>query len=111
MDSEQIETEDTKKQKIMKTILKISLPLVLVAAVFVAFMPHRSNSDSKDRITMQLVYQVLTHAHYDMIKVNDEFSSKVFDEYIDRLDYAKRYFIKSDIQQLEKYRYLIDDQI
>ena len=111
MDIEPIETEDTKKQKIMKTILRLSLPLVLAAVVFVAFKPFRNDSDHKDRVTMQLVYQVLTHAHYDMINVNDEFSSKVFDEYIDRLDYAKRYFIKSDLQQLEKYRYLIDDQI
>lgn len=112
MDIEQIDNEeDTKKNKIMKAIIKISLPLALVAVVFVAFMPHRGDSDTKDRVTMQLVYQVLTHAHYAPINVNDEFSSKVFDEYIDRLDYAKRYFIKSDIQQLEKYRYLIDDQI
>ena len=111
MDIEQIETEYNKKQKIMKTILRISFPLALATVVFVAFMPFRNDSDTKDRVTMQLVYQVLTHAHYDLINVNDEFSSKVFDEYIDWLDYAKRYFLKSDLQQLEKYRYLIDDQI
>ena len=94
----------------MKNILKFGIPLLIVACQTVAFKV-KTDADDRDRMILQITTQVLKTAHYNEEVIDDKFSSKIFDEYIDKLDYAKRYFLKSDIQELEKYRYQIDDQI
>ncbi len=55
------------------------------------------------------VLSQLTRNHYSEVRVNDEFSSKVFDRYLDGLDPSRVYFTKSDIEEFEKYRYELDD--
>ena len=43
--------------------------------------------------------------------MNDEFSEKVFYDYLNQLDPLKRYFYQSDIKEFEPYKLQIDDQI
>lgn len=47
--------------------------------------------------------------HYSSIQIDDNFSSLVFDSYIDALDGSKLYFLKDDIDHLSTYRYTLDD--
>ena len=49
--------------------------------------------------------------HYSSIDINDNFSSTVFDSYIDALDGSKLYFLKEDIDQLSAYRYTLDNSL
>ena len=49
--------------------------------------------------------------HYNPKIINDDFSLKVFDDFIDAVDSQKRFFLESDIQILSEYKLLIDDQI
>jgi len=49
--------------------------------------------------------------HYSSIDINDDFSSIVFDNYIDTLDGSKLYFLKQDIDALSVYRYTLDDSL
>ncbi|MCQ2973224.1 MAG: carboxy terminal-processing peptidase [Bacteroidales bacterium] len=91
------------------TLNDFEIPSVQLMAL--ANSNESSYFDYKEKLSIYLVYQVITHCHYENIDINDDFSSKIFDEYIERLDYAKRYFLESDIKELEKYRYQIDDQI
>ncbi len=67
--------------------------------------------DDKDKILIKILNQTLQTAHFKQVDVNDDFSAKVFDFYIKQLDYNKRFFTQQDITDLEKYKYLIDDQI
>ncbi len=110
-----INSSDTEKEnkikKIMKTVLKISAVLIVIAAIVVAFKPHFTKSTERDKVILTFVSKVLQMFHYENITYNDEFSSKVFDEYIRKLDYGKRYFLKADIDSLELFRYKIDDEI
>ncbi|MEG8946435.1 carboxy terminal-processing peptidase [Rosettibacter firmus] len=57
----------------------------------------------------QVIVQILSNYHYKKLKPNDSLSSIIFDEYIKNLDNAKMYFLKSDIESFEKYRYQFDD--
>ena len=95
----------------MKAVLKISAVVLVIAAVVVAFKPHFTSSSEKDRIILSFVAKVLQTTHYENIEYNDEFSAKVFDEYMKKLDYGKRYFLKSDIDSLSRFRLKIDDEI
>ena len=59
----------------------------------------------------ELVTHILTTYHYKKTKLNDELSSSIFTNYFDNLDQNKNYFINSDIETFEKFRYVIDDAI
>ncbi len=59
----------------------------------------------------QILIQLLNNYHYKKHPLNDSLSSVVFDEYLKTLDYTRSYFLNSDIQSLEKFRYLFDDFI
>ena len=53
----------------------------------------------------------LAKFHYTQKSLDDSLSEKAFPEFLKRFDYNKQYFLKSDIKKLEKYRYLMDDQM
>ncbi len=59
----------------------------------------------------QIVTTLLTRYHYKKVDLNDSLSSVIFDNYFRALDYNRVYFLKSDIDKYEKYRYLLDDLI
>ena len=49
--------------------------------------------------------------HYSAVEIDDNFSSVVFDSYLDILDGSHLYFLKEDIDRLSAYRYTIDDSL
>ena len=48
---------------------------------------------------------------YRTVEVDDNFSSAIFDSLIDTLDNSHIYFLRSDIDELSKYRYTLDDSL
>lgn len=74
-----------------------------------SFVSKDFDTSDKDNLIIQLITYVLDQAHYLDKEVNDEFSEKVFDTFLENLDPYKRYFYASDIEEFSKYKYLIDD--
>jgi carboxyl-terminal processing protease len=70
-----------------------------------------SDEPNKDRLLVDLVSYVLDKLHYDPQIINDDFSIKVYDDFIDAVDSQKRFLLKSDIELFSQYRLSIDDQI
>jgi len=103
--------KENKQKRIMKAIVKVSAVALVLGLVVVAFKPFFGHSTERDKIILSFIAQSLQAAHYEHITFDDEFSSKVFDEYMKKLDYGKRYFLKSDMDTLEKFRYKLDDEI
>ena len=66
--------------------------------------------DVHPRTSLSIVEQ-LRHNHYLQKPLDDAASSELFDKYIDLLDSGHAYFLASDIQALEKYRYTLDDAL
>ena len=66
--------------------------------------------DVQSRTSLAIVEQ-LRHNHYLQKPLDDAASSELFDKYIDQLDSGHAYFLASDIQALEKYRYALDDAL
>ena len=62
------------------------------------------------RTSLTIVEQ-LRHNHYLQKKLDDDISSDVFDRYLALLDGARVFFLASDIEALEKYRYALDDAL
>ena len=59
----------------------------------------------------QLINTILTRYHYKKIDLNDSLSSVIFDKYVKSLDFGKNYLLASDLQNFEKYRFNLDDDI
>jgi len=70
-----------------------------------------SDEPNKDRLLVDLVSYVLDKLHYDPQIINDDFSIKVYDDFIDAVDSQKRFLLKSDIELFSQFRLSIDDQI
>ncbi len=49
--------------------------------------------------------------HYTSVEIDDNFSSSVFDSYLDALDGSKIYLLQEDIDRLSIYRYVLDDTL
>ena len=57
----------------------------------------------------RVVSYLLDNNHYRKIHFSDSLSSVVFDNYFKELDNNKFYFLASDLQLFEKYRFKLDD--
>lgn len=65
----------------------------------------------KNQLLIEMLMSALDQAHYSPIKVNDEFSEKVFNLYLKRLDTNKKFLLKEDVEELSKYKQKIDDEL
>jgi carboxyl-terminal processing protease len=70
------------------------------------FAPEPEHSD-----VSRLVGQILSSGHYQPAALNDDFSAKVFDNYLKDLDYSRSYFLAADVAEFNFYRSLVDDAI
>ncbi len=59
----------------------------------------------------KMVTRILARYHYKKLNLNDSLSSIVFDNYLKSLDFNKSYFLKSDIDEFEKYRFEFDENL
>ena len=91
--------------------LVVSGIISLVIYFEVSNFKFSSDEPNKDRLLVDLVSYVLDKLHYDPKIINDDFSIKVFDEFIEAVDSQKRFLLESDIEMLSQYKLLIDDQI
>ena len=89
----------------------ISAIVSLVIYYEVSNVNFSSDEPNKDKLLVDLVSYVLDKLHYDPKVINDDFSIKVYEDFIDAVDSQKRFLLKSDIELFSQYRLLIDDQI
>ena len=55
-----------------------------------------------------LITELLKNYHYNKVELGDSLSSAIFDAYIESFDNSKLYFLASDIESFEQYRYSLD---
>ena len=95
----------------MKRNLAYALIVMLVAVASCSFTNKSFETDDKDKLLLDLITYVLERGHYQPKDIDDDFSVNVFEGFLDILDPTKRYFLESDIQEFEKYKFQLDDQI
>ncbi len=67
--------------------------------------------NSRHETIGDLVAQFIQKSHYNDIRINDDLSSKALDLYIKNLDQNRMYFLVSDLENFERYRYQLDDAV
>lgn len=108
----------------MKKILPFLIPLTFCAVLllhgrstYVDVNPVQSTQEGDltptqlQRKVERLVFDILSNYHYRKVPVNDSLSERILEEYIKNLDPNKAYFLNSDIENFNQYKFKIDDDL
>ena len=95
----------------MKRNYNILLLILLLAFASCSFTAKKFDEPNKDKLLIQLITYVLEEGHFQPKDLDDNFSANVFEDYLEQIDPFKRYFYKSDIEDFEKFKNEIDDQL
>ena len=91
------------------TKLNFLLSVFFIGILF-SFTSDNSN-DAKNKLILDLLKEGLVHYHYLNKKIDNEFSEQVYTMYMQKLDYNKRFFLQSDMNEFSAYKYKIDDLV
>jgi carboxyl-terminal processing protease len=86
--------------------------LLFVGVLLLSSFTIYKYASTRNLFLMERLRYALDALHYSPVTINDEFSEKVYNLYVNkRLDYTKKFLLQSDVDQLSKYRRSIDDEI
>ena len=94
----------------MKNRGPILFSLTLIVAIVFAFIKPVDNVQ-KEAALMQSVLTDLAYYHYQPATIDDEFSQKVYDLFMKRLDGNRRWLTQQDVAQLQAYQTQLDDDV
>jgi len=66
---------------------------------------------TKDKVLLDVLVRSIENSHFEPKPLNDQFSEDVYNLYLKRLDYNKRFLLQSDVDKLSEFKTKIDDQI
>lgn len=107
----------------MNHILKLvgKRRLTMTLATFVACIPVIAFATSGDPEPLEqsdrhakisrLVTTLFERSHYRQIRVDDEVSSQILDRFITNMDGNRHYFLATDIEEFDTYRFEFDDAV
>ncbi len=98
----------------LKSPSRAACTLVLGTVTLVAttiFAQQLAGPQPSDGTIASNVCSMVSKYHINHGKVDDAVSSKLLDRYLEVLDPQKLYFLKSDVDQFEKSRLVLDDQL
>jgi len=99
---------------------KLYLVLVLGAALACKAAPPKhikvagSNDiqpDEKQSIVAKTVAQFISNYNYKKVELNDSISQVVYTRYLKALDESHNYLLASDVQDFDKYKTVLDDDV
>lgn len=70
-----------------------------------------NNNTQREQMVLQGTIQFLSQVHYDPKPLDDEYSVQIYKNYINSLDYNKRFLTQEDIALLSPYEKELDDQL
>ncbi len=92
-------------------VLPVAGTALLAVLLLIFFSASRHHSSGKERVLLEQMLRSLSLIHYDPFTLDDQFSEALFDEYLRVLDFNKKFFLASDIEELSIYRHDLDDQL
>ncbi len=95
----------------MKIKGPVFFSIVLIGLLVSAFYPQKTvDNAQKEAILIQSLLEGLNQLHYRPQSINDGFSQKVYDLYLDRLDPTRRWLTQKDVDQLKPFALQLDDE-
>jgi carboxyl-terminal processing protease len=101
----------SKRSMLMRQLLVVMAVVVLVFSVLYLSYGRLRGPMTNNQQLLGLIIGGISEVHYQPRPVNDAFSEYVFKEFLNRIDYNKKIFTQKDIELLNGYKRLIDDEI
>ena len=95
----------------MRIWIIAALTGILAFAGFASFTQNHGENPDKEKVILQAVLAMMNRYHYTNPPIDDEFSHRLYDTYLDRLDGMKRFLIMEDLDLLDDYQDSLDDQL
>lgn len=91
----------------------VLVPIIGVLIFASAALPNylQDKNPEREKVISRLIVDALNAYHYEPQAINDEFSERIYDLYLKKLDSGKRFLTQSDVKRLEKYKKELDDEI
>jgi carboxyl-terminal processing protease len=94
---------------------KFFATLIVLGGMFFAFNTFQKKDNEapelRHRKLLSTVGYLLESEHYSPRKIDDQFSTEVFEAYLKALDPEKNIFLQTDIDSLKIFQKTIDDEI
>jgi len=100
--------------------LMYSSPKILARYALVALLLSGANAswafdalqpqELHKKTSIELINQLRLN-HYRYVNIDNAFSKRIFDKYIERIDSTRSYFLEADIAEFEQYRFALDNAI
>ncbi|MGI9291402.1 MAG: carboxy terminal-processing peptidase [Gammaproteobacteria bacterium] len=99
------------------------LLLTILLAVFLSILPGTPSANTTEsapdllesterhRKVAGLVTKLSERAHYTKTRIDNEFSAVVLENYLESLDSNRSFFLQSDIDSFQRYRYSMDNAL
>lgn len=103
--------ENTRLPSLMNTLWKPALVLTFLSVFSLSVpLPAKAETDFGD-VAMRVAY-MLRNRHYTRTNFDNDMSKRVFENYLEFLDYNRMYFIQDDIDEFrERYENKLDDSV
>ena len=98
------------KNLIMRYGKQIFLSIAVFAFLIIAFYPKAQQVD-KEQILIKTLMNFLQQLHFEPVKVDDQFSEKLYNLYLERVDGDKRFLTEEDLRKLEPFKNQLDDEL
>ena len=85
--------------------------VIMFSMILIGSSSFEGKNPDKDKLLIEVISYVMQRGHYDPKDIDNSFSEHVFDNFIQGIDGQHRFFLQSDINNLKRFRYEIDDQI
>jgi len=99
------------KRRVFGKGLFLIMTGILVFVFFVSWIVRSIDEEQKKKIVVDFIGTALTTMHFKPVAINDDMSEKAFNLFIKRMDYNKRFFLQTDIDELKKYETRLDDEM
>ena len=86
------------------------LALVSGLSLF-GFTRSEQEDERRNEVLIDIVSQGLLRNHFSDVQLDDDFSTRVFGIYLQDMDFNKRFFYQSDVDELNFFKTKIDDEI
>ena len=94
--------------KLFNKPIFFSLLAILLFAAF--FWAPAVNQEEKEALLINTIKTGLSRMHFEPQTIDDNFSEKLFNLYVKRMDGGRRFFTQSDIKVLNAFKDNLDDQ-
>jgi len=95
----------------MKKIVYILSAISIVLVVACSSAKEKDKAINIEPKVFEITNTVVEDVHYNKQNLNDDFSKKVFDVFVENIDPNKRFLFQKDIQNLSKSKFKLDDAI